>query len=133
MSNAPDTDDEWPDDFEAVFTEEDARECYEEEMAFRDAMVRENIHRARLQRFAHESNYTLTEWEKSFYIIKLYICYWLGWGWQKHHGEYPDDLCAVLVHHTKTYAGWEEHAITVGYGIFRNWFYDLKRDSEWNM
>ena len=85
------------------------------------------------ERFEFESNYSLTEWEKSLYIIKLWICYMLNLGWRTSHGNYPETLCAVLIHHTKTYAGWEEEYIEVGHGLFKNWFYRHFSDSEWNM
>jgi len=108
------------------------REIAEEEDEYKSALVRDNIHRARLDRFKDEST-ELTEWERTFHIIKLWICYVLGWGWEPKHGQYPDALCAVLIAHRPTYGGWEEDWIEVGHGFFRNWFYQLEHDSDWTM
>lgn len=70
------------------------------------------------------------------HAIKAMICILLGWKWKsKDNGNdwYRADKTEVLMFDYRTlYAGWEANFLTVGYG-WRNWWYSIDSDGDWNM
>ncbi len=85
------------------------------------------------ERCKKDDNYALTRLERWGYVLKLLICYVLQLHPRDCHGSYPDAVQTALIHAAKTYGGWEADWMEVGEGWDRNWFYQLKHDSEWQL
>lgn len=71
-----------------------------------------------------------------WYPVKLNLCVILRLRpSEKRHGKsfQRDNVHVVTVHYAKLYAGWESDWLDVGRGVFRNWFYKLEHDGDWNM
>ena len=75
----------------------------------------------------------LSLFERIFHTVKLWICCLLGWHKHIPYDCEHDPVDVVEIDFHRTYAGWDQTWLRVGYGVFSNWHYELMHDSEWNM
>lgn len=126
-SGFEDLDDCWP-------SPDELAEMHAEEAELEQQQEWQGLQLSLVERCKKESNYTdLTRLQRWGYVLKLFICFALKRHWKPCYGNYPDVVMTALIYHRPTYAGWEEEWIEVGHGLWKNWFYQLNRDSEWNM
>jgi len=69
------------------------------------------------------------------YSIKYLLCIFLELNPKEKHGkDYELDLVEVAnIEYNTLYAGWESTDAYAGRGLFKNWFYQINSDGDWNM
>lgn len=95
--------------------------------------VHEAVAVAIKERCKNDNNWCLTRWQRWFYTLKLLVCVLIRRGRPRGLPSYPDVVEVGHHHFARTYAGWTASWIVVGYGIVRGWWYEIERDSDWDM
>lgn len=86
------------------------------------------------QRCSPERDWQLSTIEKWFYTLKCLVCIWLGWSEPFNSSAGRGDRIEVgNYHYARLYAGWEASWVSVGKGVFRQWWYALESDGDWWM
>lgn len=113
------------------------RDCIKAETAHYQRQCRIAIRMAFQQACKPEDDYRLNWFSRQvWYPIKLLICIWLQLHPQEEkHGKWycREGIDVATLHYSPTYAGWECDWVEVGRGVFRNWWFQIEHDSEWNM
>jgi hypothetical protein len=66
-----------------------------------------------------------------FYVFKTWWCMKAGWTRvQERHGSYPSTVDVALLEASSCGYGWDSETLTVGYGYFERWFYDIQSDGD---
>lgn len=89
--------------------------------------------RAFVDRCKIDGNWSLRRAWRWFYTLKAVLCVLLRREGRPAGERYPEHVEVSQVFLNKLYAGWEGCWLVVGYGVFRNWWFDVDSDGEWNM
>ena len=65
-----------------------------------------------------------------FYSLKCFACLLID---RTATESYYDHVEVATLYSNQLYAGWEAGWVQVGHGVFRNWFYEIVEDGDWNM
>jgi hypothetical protein len=74
------------------------------------------------------NNYCLNRWERWFYTLKVFIC--LAIGRKRHFGWRCTPVEVGTIRSHQDGYGWSATWICVGYGLFRNWGYEITSDGD---
>ena len=119
----------------------DSAECKKHDKELRDEQkllhkqqLRSAVRAVLLQRCEPETDWRLTTVGRWFYTVKCLLCVLLGWSrdYETTSG-YPEVIEVGQYHYAKLYAGWESRWISVGRGVFTQWWYELNEDGDWLM
>ena len=119
----------------------DSAECQKHDKELRDEQdrlhkqeLRDAVRAALSQRCMPETDWRLTTIGRWFYTAKCLFCIAVGWSrnYETTKG-YPDVIEVGQHHYAKLYAGWEARWISVGRGVFTQWWYELNEDGDWLM
>lgn len=119
----------------------DSAECQKHDRELRDEQDRERkrelrsaVRAALSQRCEPETDWRLTIIGRWFYTAKCLFCVAVGWSRNYETTKGYPDVIEVAQHHcAKLYAGWESRWISVGRGVFTQWWYELNEDGDWLM
>lgn len=88
--------------------------------------------RAFIHRCKIEQNWSLHRAARWFYTVKALMCLLLDR--REPAGlQYPDKIEVAEIDFHWLYAGWSQDILSVGHGVFRQWWYSLDHDYDWNM
>lgn len=96
--------------------------------------IRKAVKAAIVQRCKPEGDLQLGRLERWFYTLKCLLC--VLFCRERDYGKtagYPEKVEVGQYHFARLYAGWESEWISVGYGVFSQWWYELDRDGDWWM
>ncbi len=105
---------------------EEEHVCYRKEL-------REAVIASVKQRCKQDSNWSFGRCWRWFYTLKILFCVMIGRTRPEGTESYPDVVEVGHHYFAYTYAGWEAAWIAVGYGFWSGWWYEIQRDSDWNM
>lgn len=91
------------------------------------------VKRAFVDRCKYDQEWRLNRFERFFYTFKCLACVLFRRDWKQKYGNYPDYVEVSTIYARTLYAGWEACWLTVGHGIFKNWFYMVETDGDWCM
>ena len=110
------------------------KELRDEQDRLHKKQLRDAVYAAISQRCGPEADWRLTAVGRWFYTAKCLFCVFVGWS-RNHETTkgYSEVIEVGQYHYAKLYAGWEARWISVGRGVFTQWWYELNEDGEWLM
>lgn len=109
------------------------RLLHDEEEKMYQADLNLAVEHALIQRCKHNNEWNLNRFWRWFYTLKLLICVMLNRTEPRNGNLYPNEVDVAQHHYRKLYAGWEARWISVGHGIFTQWWFAIRSDGDWNM
>lgn len=91
------------------------------------------VEQALVQRCKQNNEWDLNRFLRWFYTLKLLICVLLNRTEPRNGKLYPNEVDVAQHHYQKLYAGWEARWISVGHGIFTQWWFAIRSDGDWDM